>query len=267
MFIFVSTAWIIGSYELYDSIVHFTSQWFWIIIAMFYTVTINEVFIHEFWAHGDPKKINVNSLTYKILIFLVTVDHAQGPLTNLCIAHKNHHMYSDKPGDSVNYRSSWHSHCILSPWIFFTSTPEIPDGKQYYDAQREKYKELLNDKWTFFVEEFRVPLTILFWAFLYFTFPIILFKIILMGRFIDSIYQLFANVFGHMKLPFSYRNFNTNDTTYNNLILHYLGLCLFPAMLHNNHHGKRTLETHKVKWYEFDPSKYTLNIFKFLMKK
>ena len=72
-----------------------------------------------------------------------------------------------------------------------------------------------------------------------------------MGRFLISVFKFLADVFGHMKLPFGYRNFNTNDTTYNHLVFHYLCLGLFTAMLHNNHHGT-TSSKHSFHWYEFD---------------
>mgnify|MGYP003705132377 CR=1 FL=1 len=53
----------------------------------------------------------------------------------------------------------------------------------------------------------------------------------------------------HLNIPFSYRNFDTDDRSQNNLLLGYL---TFGFGWHNNHHANpRDLDT-QVRWWEFD---------------
>ena len=53
----------------------------------------------------------------------------------------------------------------------------------------------------------------------------------------------------HINIPFSYRNFETNDKSYNNLLI---GYCTFGFGWHNNHHAHPMLIDTQIKWWEFD---------------
>lgn len=265
----VSVAWIFGSIELISTLANFTTQWHWYVLATAYTLIINEIFVHQYCHHGRAK-INTNSITYKILVFLVSVDNAYGPLTSACMMHTNHHRYADTKEDHINFKRFWHDTLLLSPWMFITNTSakfKMSNKEQYFAEQRAVYKDILNDIWTFFCEEYRIYLTLLFWLVLYIVCPVVLFKIIFMGRFLISIFQFLTGVLGHIKLPFGYRNFNTLDSSHNNLAFHYLSLCLFNSMLHNNHHGLRRFNAGQVRWYEFDLGQYVLKLFKILMSR
>lgn len=63
-----------------------------------------------------------------------------------------------------------------------------------------------------------------------------------------------VNVFGHLRGRIGYRNFETNDKSYNNIILGYLG---WGQGWHNNHHhNPRSFDFGKGvsgKWWEIDP--------------
>jgi len=267
--IIVSIAWYFGAIELYHTVTNFSSQWHWYVIASFYTICVNELFVHEF-CHHSRLPINTNSWTYRILIFLASVDNAYVPVTGQCLMHSNHHMYADTKDDHANFKRSWHDLFLLSPWLFLNKSYNnfvMPDKENYFKRQQEIYKNILDDIWTFFCEEYRISLTIIFWAVLYFIAPIVLFKVLFMGRFLLSIFQFLFNIPGHVKLPFGYRNFNTPDGSYNNLWIHYLTLCLSGAALHNNHHGLRSYKTCQHRWFEFDLSKYVIAAYTKLMVK
>lgn len=60
----------------------------------------------------------------------------------------------------------------------------------------------------------------------------------------------FINLAGHTKLWGSYRNFDTNDMSQNNVVLGYL---TWGLGFHNNHHQSPNEFKFSVKWYEFDP--------------
>lgn len=266
--ILVSIAWIVGSIELVDTLTNFSTQWYWFVLATAYTLILNEAFSHRICSHS-LFEVDTTSITYKILTFLLSVDHAWSPLTDACLTHMNHHMYSDQGDkDNLNWRRHWYSFCTLSPILYLHQAPtNYPDEEKFFVLQNKRFKNIVDDDWTFFCEEYRVPLTVVFWIIVYLLAPIILFKILLMSRFLMSIYMAMASIGTHINLPFSYRNFDTDDTTYNNLILHYTCLGLLSSMLHNNHHAKPRAINHAVRWFEFDTGYYVIKLLKPLLIK
>lgn len=68
-----------------------------------------------------------------------------------------------------------------------------------------------------------------------------------------------VNVFGHRKMLIGYRNFNTNDNSYNNFLVGLLG---WGQGWHNNHHyNPKSFDfgsSVSGKWYEVDPAKIFL---------
>jgi fatty-acid desaturase len=267
--VLVSIAWIIGAIELVDTVTHFSAQWYWFVLATAYTVTLNEIFCHRICTH-KLFEINTDSITYKILTFLLTVDLAWSPLTNMCKVHLNHHLYSDQgENDNLNWRKYWYNICTLSPIAYLYQSPShYPNEEIFFARQKQRFSILLNDTWTFFVEENRFLLTIMFWLILYYTVPTILFKVVLMGRLLMSIYMACVSIGCHVKLPLiNYRNFNTNDTTHNNLVFHYISLGLFSSMLHNNHHAMAGKLNHAHRWFEVDSGYYIIKLLKPLLEK
>ena len=76
-----------------------------------------------------------------------------------------------------------------------------------------------------------------------------------LATFIGVLQDNLVNVYGHIKSWFSYRNFNTKDSSQNNLILGYLA---WGQGWHNNHHAHpASYHFGKVlsgKWWEIDTS-------------
>jgi fatty-acid desaturase len=268
IFLLVSICWVVGAYELIDIFRNFTTQWYWYVLAILYTITINDIFVHNICAHSKVN-INTNGITYKILVFLVSVDHGYAPLTTFCSMHAVHHGYADQKYDHINYKTNWYDLCILAPWIFLYNKNRTPlaHDKVFFENQVKRFQAINDDLWTFFCEQYSLPLTILYWGILYLICPIVLFKVVMLGRLLISMFNCLTDVFGHMKLPFGYRNFDLNDTSYNHLIFHYLSLGLFNAMLHNNHHGLRSLETCRFRWFEIYTGLYLNKFLRFLLEK
>jgi hypothetical protein len=262
--------WAVGSIELIDTFKNFSTEWYWYILAIIYTVTINDLFVHICLGH-KIYPIDTNRIGYKILAFLATVDNAWGPISSMCLVHRNHHLYSDQGHRDVsNWRIHWYNMGILSPVNYlYQAKTEFPDQEKYFSKQQEMFKEILDDTWLWFIEEYSHIFTIMFWIVLYLLCPIVLFKIIFMGRVLMSVFTLFPGMFGHMWIPGGYRNFNTPDTSYNNLLLHYFCLGLFPTVLQNNHHGQMyTIEKgHGYRWFEVDLSKYMVRLIKKITEK
>lgn len=268
IFIIISIAWFFGFKQLAYTIGNFTNEWYWLLLASFYTILLNEIFCHRICSH-QLFKIDTEKPLYKTLTFLLAVDHAWSPLTTICETHANHHMYSDQGNkDNLNWRIHWYNICLLSPLTYIYQVPtDYPKAEEYFLREKNRFNYILDDIWTFFVEDNQILLTIIFWTALYFLMPIILFKIVFMGRALASVYMLLASIAGHIKLPLSYRNFDTNDTSQNNLIIHYLTLGMFSSMLHNNHHGISVRPNHAVRWFEIDLGYYIIKVLKPLLEK
>jgi hypothetical protein len=75
----------------------------------------------------------------------------------------------------------------------------------YVGRQSLIHKDILNDNWTFFCEEFKVPLTLLYWLVLWLVFPLFLVKVVFMGRVIISVITFLTTSLGHNKI-LGYRN-------------------------------------------------------------
>lgn len=254
----VCVAWYWGAISLAEVLGDFANQWPWFVLATVYCVLINEIFGHMICAHRavvvDPRR-----LTYRVLIFLASVDHAWAPITNLCRYHENHHLHTDQGHhDNLNWRLHWYSVCSLSPLVFLYVRPTVyPNLDAMVQQQCQVHAAILSDRYTQFVEQHRIMLTLIFWLSLYWLLPAVLFKIVFMARFLFSIYMVLAAIGGHTKLPLGYRNFDTPDTTHNNLLFHYIALGLMPSMLQNNHHGGTSTQH---RWFEFDTSRLVVRL-------
>lgn len=266
----VLLSWSIGMIELVDTLTNFSTQWFWLIIALIYTSAINDVFGHMILTHR-LFAVNTNSAAYKILAFLFITDHGWGPITGFCMAHHRHHQCTDQGNkDVANWRIGWWAHGIVSPINYlYQPVTDWGDVKKYVEGQRQKFQCLFDDTYTFVIEEFSHIWTIIFWLTLYLLCPIVLFKVVMMGRLLLSILTMFSTIGGHSRIPGGYRNFDTPDLSHNNLFLHYLSFCLFPTVLQNNHHGQRysLRQGNQHKWYEPDLSVWIARFFRLVMQK
>ena len=250
-FLIVSVAWIFGSIELYHVVTDFTHHWYWLLSAFLYTAVLNELFCHLIISH-NYFPIDTNSITYKVLIFLTSIDHAYGDCIGFAQVHSIHHIHPDVKGkDPLYIKNNWFTTNIISPLVYlYQSEIEIPSDKFFQDVQK-KHKDLINDDWTIFCENYKIPLTLLVWGVLYLICPIILFKVIFLGRILMSLIMLVVSIGTHNRLLVGTQNYK-NNTTYNNYLFHYLFLGLLPSVLHNNHHNGFTAETHSNHWYEID---------------
>jgi fatty-acid desaturase len=269
LFILVSIVWMVGAIELWDTLTHLSSQWYWYVLAVIYTVTINELFAHLICTHKFLE-VDTNSVTYKILTFLSTVDHAYSPITVFCLNHPVHHRYADvMTKDNLNFRNAWWTVCSCSPVMFIYQPPlTLTDKERALDTAIKANQDIFDDTWTFFCEEYKIPLTLFYWIVLYLCLPLVLFKVVFMGRFLMSIFNFLAAVFGHSSAFFGYRNFEVNNTSHNNLIFHYLlMLGVFSSLLHNNHHSYSLKKRHDYRWFEVDLGKYIIKLLSYNLSK
>jgi len=242
-----------GSIEIISIFKNFEHQWYWLILASIYTIIINDIFCHRICSH-NMFKIDTRSYLYKFLTWMASSDMGYGPVKWIILSHNLHHIHSDKgPEDVMNWRYHWYSTTIVSPIPRNDVKPLNYD--KYIENQKIKNKVLIEDKWTNFCADHQVVISIVTFAFLFLVFPILLFKVILVGRVMLTIMTGLAGFVGHIKnFPGSYRNHDTDDTTSNNIIFHLLFLGLFAGMLQNNHHGRPQSEKPNNRWWEVDSS-------------
>jgi fatty-acid desaturase len=228
-------------------------SYFWIVCSLIYTAVIYELFLHFVIGH-QVIKYRVDSIFFKILIFLTTIGPSVG-IKNMAMQHASHHRYADQNNrDSVHSRQRWYTTGFFTPlmYVYQPNQLVIPNEKVYYSNQAQKHQTLLNDPWVTFCDQHQVLITVVTWSLLYVFAPFLLLKLLFIGRVFASIGHGCTVIFGHHKRCFGYRNFNAPNQSHNNLIAHYLFLTLLPSMLHNNHHGMNFNKGHRYRWYEFD---------------
>jgi stearoyl-CoA desaturase (delta-9 desaturase) len=241
-------------------------EWYWLIPALIYTIIVNDIFCHRICSH-KMFDIDPGSITYKILTFLASADMGYGPVKLIVMSHSLHHIHSDKgPEDVMNWRYHWYSTTIVSPLPHKDIKPA--DYDDYCKKQWQKHQAIMTDSWTNWCYDNQYAISIGMFLLLAMVCPIVLINVIFVGRVLLSLMTGLAASIGHIKnVPLSYRNFNTNDTTSNNILLHYLFLGLFAGMLQNNHHGRPKSVQPNPKWWELDTSLPIVLMLKYSMEK
>jgi stearoyl-CoA desaturase (delta-9 desaturase) len=258
---------LIGAWQFAEVLQNFGTQWHWLILATLYTITINDVFTHRTCSHR-MFNVNVQSVWYKILTFLSSVDQGHGPVRTGAIWHFAHHKYSDQgEWDNVNARLFWYGDAWLLPFSFLGPGPKPPNAKELIDRSHNAFNDIIDDPWTQFCERQVLTISAGTLIILFFIAPIFLFKVLLLGRFIMSLGMVGAGIAHLQNVPLTYRNFDTPDSTNNNLILHYLFLGMFGGLLQNNHHAKPNALNTGSRWWEIDVSTPIAHLLKFLMAK
>jgi fatty-acid desaturase len=181
-----------------------------------------------------------------IILFFATFAGQGASLFWVALHRGYHHPYADSDKDI-------HSPLIFGKYVAFvgwykkiTESNNTVNIKYAVDLLRKPnhiwfHKNYLKILWG-------VPLliSIIDWKFSLAAFCLI--------TFIGSLQDNLVNVFGHTKGKIGYRNFNTNDNSYNNIILGYLA---WGQGWHNNHHyDPKSFDFGKSisnKWWELDP--------------
>lgn len=246
----VLIAWIYGAGELATTFLNIQTDWPWLLLAFLLTAIINEWFFHIILGHSYyAKQVDPRRWLYKILICL-----GFGTVKGIAVMHDLHHIHADDPTkDSLHWSRSALTFASASP-LLWVLTPSVELPKAYVERKLKILDRLVNDPWTAFCDAAHPVITILIWTFLYLVCPIVLFKVVFMGRVIGSIVSTLINVLSHTKIPGGYKNFD--GPGYNNFIVHYLLLGLVPSALHNNHHNYNFKNGHSVRWFEFDLAQY-----------
>ena len=193
------------------------------IIAQVNKVIGNNIGFHRYFTHRSFK---TTAFKHKLLCWWPVLLASKSPIV-YAMNHRHHHMYADTDRDT-------HSP-VVRFWHTITGIWEFRGYKWFADRGVEfKVKDLIRDPVLKSVERnyFKVWYTLIILS------AIVDWRITLFGLLLPAgYYHLIANVFvvglDHIKIPGSYRTYNTPDRSYNN---HFLAWFTIGEGYHNNHH-------------------------------
>jgi stearoyl-CoA desaturase (delta-9 desaturase) len=203
-------------------------------IVCFYLYSIIGVSLtlHRYYSH---KSFEFKSAALKWVCTLVAILTGRGSPLGWVYVHRLHHAYSDQDGDP-------HSPHNLGFKLFGFRHIEDHSGKMKVFLVKELMtkEQLFINKWYFaIILAWLVLLGCINISLIYFAWilPVMLVQLS------QNCFNYFAHMHGH-------RNFETKDTSTNNI-------WLWPFILgdawHNNHHANAARYETKVLWWEFDP--------------
>ena len=253
----VRAIWFLGflslSYLVYLSVT--TGAWGIFLLSFVYYKIVslfgNQIAMHRYFSH---KSFKTSKTKHTLLCFLSILIGQDSPVM-YASGHRHHHVYSDKDKDLHSpLNQSFFQLCFWS-W----------QRKEWF-IEHKKVRlavDLLKDPLVAFIHNHYILIWALIiavvgaisWKFLVlFVLPCVAFNAIHM--------TLFRVYFVHVKLPGSYRNFETQDYSWNNKFLQILDI---GEGLHNNHHMYPNKYDQAVVKGEFDPAGWIVK--KFLEKK
>lgn len=214
-----------------------------LVASFFYSQIIvslvaNQIVLHRYFSHRSFK---VNKIIHNIFL-LLSFTPGQGSPIAWASAHRHHHKHSDTEIDNHSPKESYF--LAAGGWLL-----KGYDWVVNIKKLRTIPTDLLRDSILVKLDKHYYTIwwvIILIGLALNYKFTLF-FLIAPIGW--SLLLSAFVTLGCHIKLPGSYRNFETNDNTYNNL---YLQLIILGDALHNNHHNAPNLNNIKINHKEFD---------------
>ena len=227
--------------------------WYYALMGYFFVAMCNGVAAHRYFSHDQ---FEVNILGRWLLGFFATVG-MYSPINYWIVQHKHHHRHSDKETDLHSPNKGILHSALL--WPFKVSTIR--------SAFNEKSSALLlaranRDLIIRVFSKHFILINLIWIALLLYINQYIAFAY-LAGYLLDYIRIGMINSLCHLNIIGSYRNHQTQDQSYNNVIL---GIITLGFGWHNNHHydGKKLLLTER--WWEIDIEGYVAVLLRKLFK-
>ncbi|CAM6119172.1 unnamed protein product [Calypogeia fissa] len=195
---------------------------------------------HRYFSHRTFKTSRMGQF---VLAFLAQTSSQRGVLW-WAAHHRNHHKYSDKPGDSHSPRlyGFWYSHLW---WIYY----HISDSEYNRVQDLSKFPEL-----RFLDQYWLLPPIVLGTA----VFQLLGWSGFLIGFALSTVLlwhgTFCINSLAHV---IGTRRYNTDDDSKNSLIL---ALITLGEGWHNNHHHNMHSTRQGFMWWEIDVTYYTLKM-------
>lgn len=213
-------------------------NWWQVLIAWFLIGPVGTgVGLHRLFAHRQFE-------TYRpveIALAVLGTFSAYGPIMYWVAQHQHHHKHADHDEDiNTPGKGFWHSFLY---WRFSEKATKKVDIRNYCSLRAARDPVIMKLS-TYFTPIIYLVMLILLvidinWLVSLFLIPV----------FIEQIRVNVLNSLAHMNLPGSYRLFDSDDTSYNNI---FLGWLTFGFGWHNAHHAnpRELINTHR--WWELD---------------
>lgn len=228
------------------AILFFTQDVNWWIVLLGWIVlgpVATGVGLHRLFGHRSFK---THIYIEWLLGYLATLS-AYSPIIFWVAQHQYHHKHSDTEKDPTSPKEHgfWYSFLY---WRF------LKENLQKADFLNLCTKRIFRDKILMWLSNNFTKIIWFHIIVLYFINPSLLLSLYLLPILIESTRINLLNSFSHVdNIPLSYRNYNTNDKSYNNLIFGYLSLGFG---WHNNHHYDPSKIIVHDRWWELDLEGY-----------
>lgn len=233
---------IFGLYSIYNLITNFQWTNLFLFFIGYFIVYVLGVTIgyHRYFSH---KSFKLSKWKERVVLWSGVMSGQGSPIFWSLIHRGYHHRKVDTEDDPHSPIHGFFTSILL--WVFRLDGTAL-NARSVLDLTKNKELMWIHNNYSKIWVTYNLFLLLIsFELFLYFS---------ILPCFVTLMSYGFTNYFNHMSV-FGYKNFPTNDSSYNNP-------CLFPLILgecwHNNHHG-RPGASHfghgaSGKWYEFDPS-------------
>jgi stearoyl-CoA desaturase (delta-9 desaturase) len=199
--------------------------------------------LHRLFAH---RSFETHPWIENILAYLATLS-AYAPILFWVSQHQYHHQHSDRDQDPTSPKHRGFLYSFLY-WRFLNSNLKKTHLLNYCSKKIIKSPILM---W------FNNNFTMIIWIHVLILFlisPTLLLSIYLIPMLLESTRVNILNSLSHIdNIPFSYRNYDTPDKSYNNLIIGYLSMGFG---WHNNHHYNPKKNIVQDRWWELDIEGY-----------
>lgn len=217
----------------------------WLIFSyLYYKIVVgllgNQIAQHRYFSH---KGFVVQGFK-KYLLYFSTMTTGVNPAF-YAVVHRHHHIHSDTAADLHSWKNTiWD---IFSPITGHTSYK----GKIKYSAVIDNDLKPFHKWYNHIMLAIIVVTAVISWKVAVF--------ILLAGIAWNYIHMILIRVWlVHVKLPGSYRNFETPDHSWNN---RYLQIIDLGEGLHNNHHQYPSQYNQAMRPGEFDPAAWAIDKF------
>jgi len=184
--------------------------------------------LHRYFTHHSYK---TNKFWHILLCLMSPLVGAGSPI-GYAVVHRAHHKYSDKELDPHSPKFQGLFNVIMLRWNFKGVVPKLTEN--------------LKDPWVMLVHRWYLLIIIIFCTALALVDPL-LFLSYCIAMLIGKLYMLSNNYICHLPgFYINYRNFDTPDTSQNNIINGWMG------DWHNNHHASPGDWNQQVRWWEWD---------------
>jgi stearoyl-CoA desaturase (delta-9 desaturase) len=230
---------------------YYTSSWMMVVWSFLYSNIVvsligSQIILHRYFSH---RSFTVNNILHRLFCIL-SILPGQGSPIAWAAAHRHHHKHSDSELDNHSPKESYF--LAMGGWLL--------KGYEWV-VIKKKLKiiptDLLRDKFVVKIDAYYYYI----WYGAICIGALINYKFLLYFLLAPIGWSLFISAFVtlgcHIKLPGSYRKFNTPDNTYNNM---YIQLFVLGDALHNNHHHDPSKWNLQIDNNEIDPAAIIIRV-------